>query len=372
MAKRLIVHVGPGRTGSTSIQQMLYMYRGWLRTRVRLAKETAAVDAERALLTRPPLHYSLNHPGSLSAFDAVNGAPVTIVFGTFNYRETLRCWIELAVGGACDHWRIVCMDEELVRWMQGNGYGEQAVYYYDVLPGAPRFDFASLKRNRRMGEPMALRTRLFLHLARAGRDFIHSDGDAYWVRDPRPWLMRHGQFDLLMSQGTAFPYDQYRRHRFVLCAGFFLCRANDRTRAYFERVQALASENPLDQWGMNLVLPRDPEGRWHVNGPEWRFRLRKMGTWWRLPPGWRALLLPLLWLMARVRSIRRRGPACIVTSGEIIRGRFGNALSVGVIPMRLVTRSRVTPACVYVWHERGERGWQAARRQWAGHGEPVA
>ena len=276
MAKRLIVHVGPGRTGSTSIQQMLYMRRGWLRARVRLAKEIAAVDAERsvvsaegiaspnigrrvadrlaaldrrppsfliigaqrsgttflhnrlarhpkigkslrkevryfdfryldgrcwylahfpwrtacamtgeaspyymvhplapdrvrdfdpqmklivvlcdpadralsqwrhafrngiewltfeqalaaepkriaaerALLTRPPLHYSLNHPGSLSAFDAVNGAPVTIVFGTFNYRETLRCWIELAVGGACDHWRIVCMDEELVRWMQ--------------------------------------------------------------------------------------------------------------------------------------------------------------------------------------------------------------------------------------------------------------
>ena len=85
-----------------------------------------------------------------------------------------------------------------------------------------------------------------------------------------------------------------------------------------------------------------------------------------------ALRTRLFLHLARVRSIRRPGPACIVTSGEIIRGRFGNALSVGVIPMRLVTRSRVTPACVYVWHERGKVGWQAARRQWAEHGEPVA
>ena len=74
---------------------------------------------------------------SLSAFDAVNGAPVTIVFATFNFRETILRWIELAVSGACDHWRIVCMDGELLRWMEENGYGEQAVNYYDVLPGAP-------------------------------------------------------------------------------------------------------------------------------------------------------------------------------------------------------------------------------------------
>ena len=94
MAKRLIVHVGPRRTGSTSIQQMLYMHRGWLRARgvhvvkpgvhvvkpgvvpgrnrwnaglarllagrsataanrawIRLAKETAAVDAERFVMS---------------------------------------------------------------------------------------------------------------------------------------------------------------------------------------------------------------------------------------------------------------------------------------------------------------------------------
>ena len=222
-----------------------------------------------------------------------------------------------------------------------------------------------------MAALMPLRTRLFLHLARAGRDFIHSDADAFWVRDPRPWLVRHAQFDLLMSQGTTYPYRQYRRHRFVLCAGFFLCRANDRTQAYFERVEALLSRNPLDQWGMNWVLLHDPEGRWEVSKPEWRLRLRRKGAWWRLLSGINALLPPFLRLLALVARIRRQGPACIVTSGEIIRGRFGNALSVGVIPMRLVTRSRVTPTCDYVWHERGERGWRLARRLRATRGEPI-
>ena len=308
---------------------------------------------------------------SLSAFDAVNGTPVTIVFGTFNFAETIHRWIEFAVGGACDHWRIVCMDEELLRWMQGRGHGEQAVYYYDLLPGAPRYDFANLQRKLLMPALMPLRTRLFLHLARAGRDFIHSDADAFWVRDPRPWLVRHAQFDLLMSQGTKYPYEQYRRHRFVLCAGFFLCRANDRTRAFFERVEALVSRNPLDQWGMNQVLLGDPEGHWEVSKPVWRFRLGKKSTWRRLSPGMRTLLSPLIRLLVLHWRIRHLGTLCIVTSGEIMRGPFSNALSVGVIPMRLVTRSRVTPTCDYVWHEKGERGWLTARRLRSTHGEPV-
>ena len=47
-----------------------------------------------------------------------------------------------------------------------------------------------------------VRMRLFLHLAANGCDFIHSDADAFWLRDPRPWLMRHPDYDLLCSQGT--------------------------------------------------------------------------------------------------------------------------------------------------------------------------
>ena len=306
---------------------------------------------------------------ALSAFDASNGVPVTIVLGTFNFRETIDLWIEMALGGSCDHWRIVCMDEELVQWMHEHGHGAQAVYYYDVLPGAPRYNFGELPRGVLMRALMPLRTRLFLHLAKAGRDFINSDADAFWVRDPRPWLARHSEFDLLVSQGTSFPASQYQLHHFVLCAGFFLCRSNDRTRIYFERVESLLDENPRDQLRMNVVLMRDPEGSWDISKPVMRVHRGKNRDWkepsFVLRPF--LTLLRLLRVSARPRMKRLvlpRGFRFVRTSSEVMRGRFSDDLTVGVIPMHLVCRSGVAPSCEYVWHQPATpHGWKMACQQ---------
>ena len=305
----------------------------------------------------------------LSAFDASNGVPVTIVFGTFNFRETIALWIEMALGGSCDHWRIVCMDEELVQWMHEYGHGAQAVYYYDVLPGAPRHNFGELLRNPLMNALMPLRTRLFLHLAKAGRDFINSDADAFWVRDPRPWLARHTQFDLLVSQGTGFPASQYRLHQFVLCAGFFLCRSNDRTRIYFERVESLLDEDPTDQYRMNAVLMRDPAGSWDIRKRGMRFR-RGKNRGWKEPS---FALRTCLTLLRLLPAFAKRGMMSLVPlrtfcfiriSSEVMRGRFSDDLTVGVIPMHLVCRSAVTPSCEYVWHQPATpHGWKMACQQ---------
>ena len=305
----------------------------------------------------------------LSAFDASNGVPVTIVFGTFNFRETIALWIEMARGGSCDHWRIVCMDEELVQWLHENGHGAQAVHYYDVLPSAPRHNFGELRRNQLMYALMPLRTRLFLHLAKAGRDFINSDADAFWVRDPRPWLARHSEFDLLVSQGAGFPACQYRRHHFVLCAGFFLCRSNDRTRIYFERVESLLDENPTDQHRMNVVLTRDPAGSWDIRKPVMRYRRRK-GRLWKEPSFALRTCLTLLRLLPTfakrrmIALIEKRPFKFVRISSEVMRGRFSDDLTVGVIPMHLVSRSGITPACEYVWHQPPTpHGWKMACQQ---------
>ncbi len=190
----------------------------------------------------------------LAAFDTKTDQPVTIVFGTFNYREVIEKWIAAVHKLGYDGWRIVCMDRELIQWLEQRGDGVQAVDYYAVLPDAPRYDFGALSLKVRMDALMALRTRLFLHLARAGCDFLHSDADAFWMQDPRPYLAQHREYDLLMSQGISCPFEHYQRFGFVVCAGFFVCRANARTRAYFERIEALVNQQPLDQQRMNLVL----------------------------------------------------------------------------------------------------------------------
>ncbi len=340
----------------------------------------------------------------LAAFDTKTDQPVTIVFGTFNYRKMIEKWISAVRKLGYDGWRIVCMDRELVRWLEERGDGAQAVDYYAVLPDAPRHDFGTLSRGELMRALMPLRTRLFLHLAKAGHDFLHSDADAFWIQDPRPYLAQHREYDLLMSQGVTCPFGHYQRFGFVVCAGFFVCRANARTRAYFERIEALVNQQPLDQQRMNLLLEHDREGRWEVHRPVLRkrrlqtFSRRVICMWQRLidyssilrtfvsrlkqfyspgvgrkthrsalrkhkDKGWQpaaaGLYSPRLrWGWMDVRALagilakaRGRGLTmgllpthkCVITSESVIRGRFSDGLTVGVIPMHLVTRIRVMP-----------------------------
>ena len=343
------------------------------------------------------------------------------MFGTFNYREKVGEWIDAVRELGCDGWRILCMDAELMRWLEKRGDGAQAVDYYSVLPDAPRYDFGRLDRREKMEALMPLRTGLFLHLAAAGRDFLHSDADALWRQDPRPYLAQQREYDLLMSQGTSQEWKHYKRFGFALCAGFFVCRSNARTRAYFEKVEAIFKDEKIymDQTRMNEVLLRDREVRWEVRRPvlrsqqrwpnntpprlraglpaglkayalfsrRWRSFLRKYSPW---PPSGKGLLGSLSIGVAQAREQSRMGGHralerefakvrwavrrsvlhkhgnnrewidlqalagelakgckgnnhCILTSELMIRGRFSDGLTVGVIPMHLVTRYNVTP-----------------------------
>ena len=284
-----------------------------------------------------------------SPFDPVNGNPVTIVFGTFNYRNTIHKWIDHAES-SCDHWRIICLDQELVGWLNEIGHGACAVYYYDLFPDMPKYD----RSKGSWAETIfaIIRPKLWRELADSGRDFIHSDADAFWLQDPRPWLMQHTEFDLLISQGTVWPIPQFIRHHFVLCAGFFFCRANMRTQNYLRRVEAAEQD---DQLVMNELLLHDPNMRWQIDQPT---ILRNKtgnytaGPWYKTttvprhtPPwmfhirGWLSqhylkMLCPLI----------NRFIDFIYISPEIIKGNASDGLTVGVIPMHLVTRIKRKPA----------------------------
>ena len=270
--------------------------------------------------------------------------PVTIVFGTAGYRNTVARWIEHARAAGCSHYRIVCLDRGLLEALRAAGEAERAVDLKELLPDAPRPDFAALRGKDRLKALTPLRVRLFRRLAAAGVDFIHSDADALWLGDPRPWLMRQDRYDLLLSQGTVFPRAHYHRHRFTVCAGFFLCRANARTRAYFERVEALGDTQPSDQVRMNALLLEDPAGGWRIECPV--AAVRAAGAWVRPPlEPWfgacarYALARPLARSLANLS-----GRLCrfdwMLTSREIVRGRFGGGLTAGVIPMHIVMRGR--------------------------------
>ena len=270
----------------------------------------------------------------LSPFDPIDGKPVTIVFGSFNYRDTIRKWIN-HTPSSCDHWRIVCIDQELVGWLNEIGHGNRAVYFYDLFPDTPKHD-----PNRKLAKHLftTMRPKLWRALADSGRDFIHSDADALWLQDPRAWLAQHTEFDLLISQGTIYPASHYFRHLFVLCAGFFFCRSNARTQNYFRRVEEAKN---IDQLVMNELLLYDPEATWQIRRPSLWFAKGHYSQIWQTVP---ALIKNNIgiWILRLISKPLRRlklGSDCIIQiSPDIIRGRFSGGLTVGMIPMHLVTR----------------------------------
>lgn len=285
-----------------------------------------------------------------TVFDSLHGAPITIVFGTFNYRSWVLKWIEAAERGACDHWRILCMDVELRNLLSERGYGAQTVDFYDLFPDAPKHDFESLDRKGCMRALMPLRVRLFRQLAMAGRDFIHSDADALWIHDPRPWLAHHGEFDLIASQGCGLPWQVFLRRRFTLCAGFFLCRANGRTADYFKKVHVYPSWD--DQVSMNMVLDCDAEGEWAINGLE--IVVKNFRHIWKPPSmGVRFVVTTmraLRWIWLAKWLSMRRPLKYMYTSREVIRGQFSNGLTVAVIPWQLIARRNPVSVETLVQH----------------------
>ena len=283
-------------------------------------------------------------------FGPARSMPVTLVVATFRYRKIVRTWIEQARRTGCDHYRIVCMDEGLLEFLAGCGEASRAVSFWDVLPYPPREDIDAVEPPvERLRALTRLRVKLFLRLAQSGCDFIHSDADALWRRDPRPWLLRQTGFDLLFSQGTTHPRRHYRAHRFTLCAGFFLARGTERTRGYFAAADAMARCVPSDQERMNLLLLRDPSRRWHIARPRLAFARVPLGgsrvrcwSYASMGDAAHALATRLLlgrttrvWALAALAAARLE---CMVTSPELMTGCFADGLRVGVIPMHMVPR----------------------------------
>ena len=246
------------------------------------------------------------------------------------------------------------MDQELVGWLNEIGHGACAVYLYDLFSDKPYRDLAKLERKERAPIIFDMRKKLFRALAESGRDFINSDADAFWLQDPLPWLAQHPEFDILISQGIFAPRTHLARHHFVINPGFFFCRANVRTQNFFRQVEAIKGR--MDQQSMNDVLLHDPEARWQTRRVTvWQNGTNRIEADWYKVPVLTRIVLELAqrlapWWLRRLKEqqIRHECPGrlhwlrilfnYIYISSEIMKGRFSNGLTVGVIPMHLVSR----------------------------------
>ena len=284
-------------------------------------------------------------------FAADVSGPVTVVFATYLFHDMVRAWIEHARRAGCLNYRIICMDLDLLDALREEG--DRAVYFWDMLPDVREERIDTIpERHKRLALLTRLRTKFFLHLTAHGIDFVHSDADALWLRDPRPWLLKHKGFDLLFSQGTMHPFWHFESVGFTICAGFFFARASALTHAFFQAAERMEEWQPSDQARFNEILLRDSSGRWEIEAPRLALTSsQSLGSriiYWRYArwkPRVHVLLAWILggrmgpfWTRAIRAALRLRGYLCIITSARVMTKRFVNGLTVGVIPMRLVER----------------------------------
>jgi hypothetical protein len=107
--------------------------------------------------------------------------------------------------------------------------------------------------NGSMSDFWIQRAKIWALLAARGVEFINSDTDAVWLRDPiSPYSDR--PFDMLFSQGTLLPLEAARAWGHVLCCGFFWARPGAAVRRLLETLAASRADGFDDQVALNRLL----------------------------------------------------------------------------------------------------------------------
>jgi len=184
------------------------------------------------------------NPADLLAATAALPSPVVLVFADSRFREILWNWIRhMEACGAAD-FLVIAMDAELHDELSASGVRSVRGSYDGTRKGL-----------------WMVRLEVFSALCEAGVDFVHSDADAVWMKNPLPKYFADGELDLLFSPGTIWPPDVIRKWGFVLCCGFFGMRATSATTRILREATSLAQQTQDDQVAINRLLCE--------NGTQW-------------------------------------------------------------------------------------------------------
>eukprot|EP01012_Entosiphon_sulcatum_P015240 TRINITY_DN2023_c0_g1_i1.p1 TRINITY_DN2023_c0_g1~~TRINITY_DN2023_c0_g1_i1.p1 ORF type:complete len:404 (-),score=51.64 TRINITY_DN2023_c0_g1_i1:1174-2385(-) len=257
------------------------------------------------------------------------GQVAIITFSNLRYGDVLVNWlIGLNRLNMTQHVLIFALNSETKQWLVDHNV---AAFLLDMP------DFRAL---------WFVRAIVFLQLAQAGINFIHSDTDAMWIRDPIPrFFMPNTSFSLKFSQGTIAPVEVYSAWHFVVCAGMFYAKAAPLTVRLMAAFVDHITHNPrvpkhaTDQDSVNLVL-RD-------QGVQWK---AKNSTY--------------------TKQLFGKGFACF--EQEIVGSFAGTEERVALLPhhlfIRLAMVKKLNDELPYVTHYYSKTNQQSKRSTFASHG----
>jgi hypothetical protein len=175
---------------------------------------------------------------------------LVVAFSDSKYLPVLLNWLVAIDRLGLRNYLIVSLDEPIHDFLAERGFPT----VFDRLDG-PLSDLWRLRLT-------ALR-RLCAH----GVDVIHSDIDAVWLRDPIPGYFSQQADDLVISQGTVWPYDIVEKQGFVLCCGLFYLRGNQASLALLDEVLRDIAATNDDQISLNRLVSASVEWNRQLTNP---------------------------------------------------------------------------------------------------------
>jgi hypothetical protein len=164
--------------------------------------------------------------------------PLIVTFADARYLPLLEIWLGNLRRFGLRRIRVYCLDAEVLAWCKA-----QAV------------EAAEVEWRGDLSDLWVRRIQVFSALLDAGEDFIHSDTDAIWLRNPLQSGSAPGRDeDLVFSQGTVWPLDIHDRWGFVLCCGWFWARPTPAAGAFFLALEADVQASGDDQVSVNRLL----------------------------------------------------------------------------------------------------------------------
>ena len=173
--------------------------------------------------------------------------PLIVAFANWSYLPVLRNWIEGLSRLAINNFIIISLDEQLHEYLLTKGYRT-------VL----------LDNVENLCELWRLRIIVFKFLVDHNIDFIHSDVDAVWFKNPIPeYYDPFPSIDLMISQGTIWPENVQRLWGFVVCCGFFIVRSSPAMKIIWDKLENSVVQTGDDQISMNYVIAGE-NIRWQI------------------------------------------------------------------------------------------------------------
>jgi hypothetical protein len=160
-----------------------------------------------------------------------------VVFANSQYLEVLLNWLVAIKRLGIRNYLIISLDKDIHCFLAERGFAS----FLAPLAGP-------------LSQLWMMRLQIFRALCRNGIDFIHSDADAVWLRNPIPDYFSDPTRHIVASQGTIWPPDIVKTQGFVFCCGLFYVRSCDATRALLDDMVNDVTVSGDDQVSLNRIL----------------------------------------------------------------------------------------------------------------------